>query len=75
MTNLGSVVVYHVSFCCYFGILGLGVSYPCFSLFWPESQLTSDWLAVKPTHQDVCLDIMNLQTHLELHFGEVNLTK
>lgn len=57
-------------------ICGISLSVVLFvCLFWPVSQFKSDWQGVQPAHQDVCLDIMNSQTHLELRFGEVSHTK
>lgn len=46
-----------------------------FSSLWPVSQLKPDWPGAQPTHHNVCLDFMNLQTYSELHFGEINLSK
>lgn len=51
------------------------VSNSFFFQFVLACEFKSDWLGFQPTHLDVGPDIMNLWTHLERHFAEVNLLK
>lgn len=51
------------------------VSNSFFFQFVLACEFKSDWLGFQPTHLDVGPDIMNLWTHLERHFAEVNHLK